>query len=153
MRFLLTFFILHSLYAQMLCESKGNYILDFVKKKHSKTSLNVFNEKLSICSNSPLTGYFRDGTCRTNSQDLGNHSLCVQMSEEFLSFTKKLGNDLTTPSPRYQFPGLKPGDYWCVCASRWLEAKSNGIITKVKWESSHSRALEVVSSQDVGKVD
>ena len=106
MRFLLIFFYTEYTVCPDALRVKGNCILDFVKKKHSKTSLNVFNEKLSICSNRPLTGYFRDGTCRSNSQDLGNHSVCAQMSEEFLNFTKKQGNDLTTPSPRYQFPGL-----------------------------------------------
>jgi uncharacterized protein (DUF2237 family) len=83
---------------------------------------NIFGEPLEICCTSPRTGYFRDGLCRTVSQDTGTHTVCAVMTDEFLKFSASMGNDLITPMPYYQFPGLKAGDKWCLCVSRWIQA-------------------------------
>lgn len=106
--------------------------------------LNVFDEPLEPCSRDPLTGFFRDGCCNTSDQDIGSHTVCVQVTEDFLSFSRFRGNDLTTPVPEFEFPGLKPGDTWCLCAARWLEAYENNMAPKVYLMRTHKRALEVV---------
>ena len=85
-------------------------------------SRNVFDEPLLPCSEDPVTGFFRDGCCNTSDQDLGSHTVCIQITEEFLQYSRFAGNDLSTPMPEFEFPGLKPGDRWCLCAPRWLEA-------------------------------
>lgn len=103
---------------------------------------NVFGEPLVPCCFDPMTGYFRDGSCRTDEQDLGSHTVCVEVTEEFLRFSWEQGNDLVTPRPQMGFPGLKPGDCWCVCALRWLEAQRVGYAPPVKLESTHQRALD-----------
>lgn len=108
-------------------------------------SVNVFGEPLQACSTDPLTGFFRDGACETCSEDHGSHTVCAIMTAEFLAFSKYVGNDLSTPRPEYQFRGLKPGDAWCVCASRWLQAAEEGAAPKVQLASTHQRALEVIS--------
>ncbi|MEL4898283.1 DUF2237 family protein [Crocosphaera sp. Alani8] len=110
---------------------------------------NVLGTDLQLCCNSPMTGYYRDGYCRTGGQDFGVHVVCAQMTEEFLSFTKQQGNDLSTPIAAYNFPGLKPGDRWCLCASRWQEAKDAGVAPPVILEATHIRALEVVSLDEL----
>ena len=110
--------------------------------------LNIFGRPLKNCCLDPITGYYRDGTCRSNLADGGNHSVCTILSQEFLSYTKAQGNDLSTPAPQYGFPGLKAGDKWCLCARRWLEAKKNGIKVEVDLEATHLRALEVTSDFD-----
>lgn len=107
-------------------------------------AINVLGEKLESCSESPLTGFFRDGCCNTCKQDTGSHTVCVQVSEEFLEFSRSRGNDLMTPMPQYQFPGLQPGDRWCLCASRWLEAHEAGCAPRVYMQGTHKRAQEVV---------
>ena len=111
----------------------------------SDKNTNVFGELLEICGENPLTGYYRDGCCKTDSSDYGSHTVCAQVTAEFLEFSKSMGNDLTTPRPEMDFDGLKNGDTWCLCANRWLEAHKNGVAPKVKLRSTNSRALEVVS--------
>jgi uncharacterized protein (DUF2237 family) len=107
-------------------------------------SLNVFDETLEPCSEDPLTGFFRDGCCNTSAQDAGSHTVCVRVTQEFLEFSRFRGNDLSTPVPHFQFPGLKPGDRWCLCAARWLEAERHNVAPRVLLKSTHKRALEVV---------
>ena len=105
-------------------------------------SLNVLGTTLEACCYEPLTGYMRDGFCRTMSQDTGTHVVCAVVSQEFLEYTRKHGNDLTTPVPHWRFPGLKPGDKWCLCISRWLEAEKAGVAPSVLLEATHMKALE-----------
>lgn len=107
--------------------------------------LNVLNTELQPCSVDPLTGWFRDGSCRTDDMDHGTHVVCARMTAAFLAYTKSKGNDLSTPRPAYDFPGLKPGDQWCLCAVRWREAWQAGVAPPVVLESTHARALQFVS--------
>ena len=107
-------------------------------------SLNVLDEKLLPCSREPLTGFFRDGHCNTCEADNGSHTVCAVMTEEFLAFTKYVGNDLSTPKPEFHFMGLKAGDQWCLCASRFLQAYDEGCAPKVNLNSTHKKALEIV---------
>lgn len=107
-------------------------------------SLNVYGEKLIPCSLEPLTGFFRDGCCNTNDQDFGSHTICIEVIESFLEFSRFKGNDLSTPVPEFGFPGLKPGDRWCLCASRWLEAHEQGMAPRVHLTRTHQKALEIV---------
>ncbi len=110
---------------------------------------NVLGGKLEFCCTSPVTGYYRDGKCNTGGGDLGAHVVCAQMSEEFLAFTKSRGNDLSTPAPMYNFPGLKPGDRWCLCAARWKEALDAGVAPPVILSATHAVALEYVSLDEL----
>ncbi len=110
---------------------------------------NVLGEKLEICSTEPLTGFYRDGYCRTGADDLGVHVVAAQMTEEFLAFSKSRGNDLSTPRPEFLFPGLLPGDCWCLCADRWQEALDAGVAPPVKLEATHVSALEFVTMADL----
>ena len=112
--------------------------------KEMDDSVNVFGEELLPCSQDPVTGFFRDGCCNTSSEDRGSHTVCVQVNEAFLLSQAECGNDLITPMPVYRFPGLKPGDRWCLCASRWLESYRHGVAPKVYLESTHKRALEII---------
>ena len=105
---------------------------------------NVLGEPLEPCSLSPRTGFTRSGSCETGPQDLGSHTVCVQVTREFLAFSRARGNDLSTPAPEHGFPGLKPGDRWCLCAARWLEAYRAGKAPKVRLSCTHRRALEIV---------
>lgn len=105
---------------------------------------NVLGGKLEICSTSPMTGFFRDGCCQTGPQDVGTHVVCARVTAEFLAFTKSLGNDLSTPMPMYNFPGLKPGDCWCLCVSRWKEALDTGFAPPINLAATHEAALHVV---------
>lgn len=107
-------------------------------------SLNVFGEALKACSTMPMTGFFRDGSCETCAEDMGSHTVCSVMTAEFLAFSKYVGNDLSTPRPEYSFAGLKPGDSWCVCASRWLQAAEEGTAPPVNLAATHQRALEII---------
>jgi uncharacterized protein (DUF2237 family) len=111
---------------------------------------NVYGEPLVPCSFDPLTGFFRDGCCRTDDEDVGKHTVCVVMNERFLAFSKACGNDLSTPRPEWGFAGLKPGDQWCLCASRWVEAWRAGVAPKVMLESTHQDVLAMVSLDDLG---
>ena len=106
---------------------------------------NVFGEPLQICCTKPMTGYFRDGLCRTISEDTGTHTVCAVMTKDFLEFSSLKGNDLVTPVPYYQFPGLKEGDKWCLCVSRWIEAEKEGKAPKVILEATHEKTLEYTS--------
>ena len=108
------------------------------------SSLNVFGEVLESCSERPLTGFFRDGCCNTSDQDVGSHTVCVQLTAEFLEFSRFRGNDLSTPRPEFGFPGLNAGDRWCLCAQRWKEAHTAGMAPRVYLRSTHERALEIV---------
>ncbi|BAU10153.1 hypothetical protein LEP3755_06330 [Leptolyngbya sp. NIES-3755] len=110
---------------------------------------NVLGEELQSCCRSPMTGYYRDGYCSTGAGDTGIHVVCAQLTEEFLEFTKSRGNDLSTPMPLYDFPGLKPGDRWCLCAARWKEALDAGVAPPVVLASTHAATLEFVSLSDL----
>lgn len=106
--------------------------------------VNVVGGELLPCSNEPLTGFFRDGCCSTGDEDLGSHTVCAVMTADFLAFSKAAGNDLSTPMPQYGFDGLQPGDRWCLCAARWLEAYEAGQAPEVVLGATHARALEIV---------
>ncbi|MBY6005605.1 DUF2237 domain-containing protein [Salipiger bermudensis] len=107
-------------------------------------AINVLGGPLSPCSMAPLTGYFRDGHCNTCAQDTGSHTVCAVMTAEFLAYSAYVGNDLSTPRPEFHFPGLRPGDPWCLCAARFLQAHDEGCAPKVSLEATHMRALEIV---------
>lgn len=107
-------------------------------------ALNVFGEELIICSNRPLTGFYRDGCCNTGDDDLGMHTVCAVMTEEFLEFSSSRGNDLSTAVPQYGFPGLKAGDRWCLCALRWVEAWQEGKAPLIMLEATHEKTLDFV---------
>ena len=106
--------------------------------------VNVLGEPLQPCSTEPLTGFFRDGHCNTCADDRGSHTVCAEMTAEFLAYSKYVGNDLSTPRPEFGFAGLKPGDHWCLCASRFLQAHDEGCAPRVRLEATHARALEIV---------
>lgn len=108
------------------------------------SSLNVLGKPLALCSTSPLTGFFRNGHCDTCAEDQGSHTVCAVMTAEFLALSKYLGNDLSTPRPEFRFPGLKPGDQWCLCAGRFLQAYHEGAAPHVNLAATHMRALEIV---------
>lgn len=112
---------------------------------------NVLGEKLKECSTSPMTGFFRDGCCRTGPNDYGKHVVCAEVTEEFLIFSKSSGNDLSTPVPEFEFPGLKPGDRWCLCVLRWKEALEAGVAPPILLSSTHESALEFVSIDNLKK--
>jgi uncharacterized protein len=105
---------------------------------------NVLGGRLESCGVDPLTGFYRDGACRTGPGDLGSHTICAVVSAEFLEFQRSLGNDLSTPVPEYQFPGLEPGDRWCVTTQAWLRAQAAGVAAFVVLAATHERALDVV---------
>jgi uncharacterized protein (DUF2237 family) len=112
-------------------------------------ALNVLGQALKDCSFDPLTGYFRDGCCKTSSVDTGSHVICARVTQEFLTFSLAQGNDLITPRPAYQFPGLQPGDQWCLCAMRWKEAFDAGVAPPVVLESTNERALHYVTLEQL----
>lgn len=114
-----------------------------------KEARNVLGGMLQVCSVSPLTGFTRDGRCHTGSQDVGSHTICAQMTEAFLEYSQSRGNDLVTPAPEYDFPGLREGDRWCLCATRWLEAAEDGMAPPVVLEATHVRALENITLADL----
>jgi uncharacterized protein (DUF2237 family) len=107
-------------------------------------AINVLGTPLKLCSTDPMTGYFRDGCCNTDDTDRGSHVVCAEMTEEFLIFSKQRGNDLSTPRPEFRFPGLNPGDRWCLCAQRWLDAFEAGVAPPVVLESTHEQALDLI---------
>ncbi|MFK8186294.1 MAG: DUF2237 family protein [Phormidesmis sp.] len=110
---------------------------------------NVLGTALKSCCTSPMTGFYRDGVCQTGPLDRGVHVVCAELTEAFLSYTKAQGNDLSTPRPEYRFPGLKPGDKWCLCASRWKEAMDDGMAPPVVLDSTHEAALNHVSLDEL----
>lgn len=113
------------------------------------TPKNVLGGPLEDCSHKPKTGFFRDGCCRTDENDHGRHVVCTRVTEEFLAFSRSMGNDLSTPRPEYQFVGLKPGDCWCLCALRWREALDAGMAPPVRLTATHEAALRYVSLDDL----
>lgn len=106
--------------------------------------INVLGENLLSCSTDPMTGFFRDGACNTCVQDQGSHTVCAVMTAEFLAYSKYVGNDLSTPHPQFGFAGLKPGDSWCLCAGRFLQAHDEGCAPQVNLAATHQRALDIV---------
>ena len=116
------------------------------------SNLNVFGKPLKICCLKPLTGYFRDRSCKTITEDTGTHTVCAIVSKEFLEFSASKGNDLKTPNLHWQFPGLIPGDKWCLCVSRWLEAEKEGIAPKIVLESTNQKTLDYVSLELLKKI-
>ncbi len=114
-----------------------------------EASLNVLGEELQLCSEEPKTGFFRDGCCNTDERDRGLHTVCVILTDDFLGFSKARGNDLSTPRPEYNFPGLKAGDQWCLCATRWKEAFDHQVAPRVVLQSTHVRTLDVVSIDEL----
>lgn len=113
------------------------------------THHNVLGSELEPCCLDPVTGFYRDGSCRVGPEDLGVHAVCVQVTEAFLAFSRARGNDLTTPLPEAGFPGLKPNDRWCLCAARWQEALEAGCAPRVVLTATHEAALEVVALEDL----
>ncbi|OWU70526.1 DUF2237 family protein [Marinibacterium profundimaris] len=109
-----------------------------------EASINVLGGPLAPCSRDPLTGYFRDAHCNTCTADTGSHTVCAVMTDEFLAYSKYVGNDLSTPRPVFGFPGLKAGDQWCLCAARFLQAHDEGCAPKVSLHATHERALDIV---------
>lgn len=116
---------------------------------HKPKPKNVLGGELADCSKNPLTGFFRDGCCNTGVTDAGVHTVCVELTAEFLEFSRSRGNDLITPRPEFAFPGLKPGDKWCLCAARWREALEAGVAPRVVLEATHEKTLEFVSLDDL----
>jgi hypothetical protein len=121
----------------------------FERENDVSEARNVLGRVLQVCSVAPLTGFMRDGICQTGRQDVGSHTVCAQMTEAFLEFSRQRGNDLVTPVPEFAFPGLKPGDRWCVCAARWLEAAEAGVAPPVILDATHERALAQVALADL----
>jgi len=110
---------------------------------------NVLGQPLARCCSSPPTGFYRDGYCRTGPGDVGLHTVCAQVTAEFLEFSRDQGNDLSTPRPEWDFPGLEPGDHWCVCVSRWADALAAGVACPVRLDATHSSALEFVDLDEL----
>ncbi|TVR83908.1 MAG: DUF2237 domain-containing protein [Chitinophagaceae bacterium] len=110
---------------------------------------NIFGEKLISCCKNPLTGFYRDGYCRTDDSDLGTHAVCAIVTKEFLDYSFNKGNDLITPRPEFDFPGLKAGDKWCLCAIRWKEAFEDGCAPKVILEATSEEALKIIEMKDL----
>jgi uncharacterized protein (DUF2237 family) len=135
----------------VLTQSATTIDLQFFRKEEKPMVIaqNVLGTELQVCSTSPMTGYFRDGCCNTGGGDFGAHVVCAQVTAEFLDFTRSRGNDLSTPNPMFNFPGLKPGDRWCLCAARWQEAMEAGAAPPVVLEATHISALEHVSLADL----
>ena len=117
----------------------------------SEEAKNVLGEPLQPCCKKSKTGWYRNGSCETDESDGGRHVVCAKMTDEFLSFSKAMGNDLSTPRPEYNFPGLKSGDCWCLCAARWQEANEACIAPRVKLESCEESALEIIDLNDLMK--
>ncbi len=105
---------------------------------------NVYGSELSSCSLDPLTGFYRTGCCDTGADDVGEHTICIRATEEFLAFSKEQGNDLSTPNPDFEFPGVKPGDRWCLCLDRWLQALEAGVAPRVVLRATHESVLHKV---------
>jgi uncharacterized protein len=115
----------------------------------SRDDCNVLGGPLEACSVEPRTGFFRDGSCNTGPDDVGLHVVCAQMTAEFLAYSRSRGNDLSTPVPEFGFPGLQPGDRWCLCAGRWREARDDGVAPPVILAATHEETLAVVSLDDL----
>lgn len=116
---------------------------------HKPKPKNVLGGELKVCCTDPMTGFYRDGFCRTGVEDVGRHTVCIVATEEFLAYSKAAGNDLSTPMPQYSFPGLVAGDRWCLVARRWKQALENGMAPQVVLASTHESVLEIVSLDDL----
>ena len=116
---------------------------------HKPKPKNVLGGELKSCCTNPMTGFYRDGFCSTGVDDVGSHTVCVEATDEFLEFSKSRGNDLSTPRPEFNFPGVKDGDKWCLCATRWREALEAGVAPKVILEACHEASLRYVSLEDL----
>jgi len=116
-----------------------------------ETAANVFGEPLQICCTTPMTGFYRDGNCNTGPEDTGTHIVCAIMTNEFLNFSRAQGNDLVSPRPEYNFPGLKEGDCWCLCINRWIEAHLAGLAPPVNLSATHEIALAYISLEVLQK--
>ena len=112
-------------------------------------SINVLGEPLEDCGTDPVTGFFRDGCCNTGPEDVGSHTVCAVVTNEFLAFSRSRGNDLGTPRPEFGFPGLRPGDGWCLCAARWREALEAGCAPRVRLKATHRAALDICDLADL----
>ncbi|MAS09027.1 DUF2237 domain-containing protein [Salinisphaera sp.] len=110
---------------------------------------NVLGEPLAGCCDAPVTGFYRDGFCRTGQADIGRHVVCAVVTDDFLEFSARRGNDLSTPHPEFEFPGLKAGDRWCLCAARWAEAQEAGVAPRVALTATHEAALEIIDLADL----
>lgn len=130
-------------------ENFADFSEKFFPMIEKEPSRNVFGEPLEPCSTAPMTGFYRDGCCETGPDDTGSHTVCAIVTEEFLRFSVSRGNDLVTPRPEFRFPGLKPGDRWCLCAARWEEARRAGVAPPVVLEATHEAALRVVELDDL----
>jgi uncharacterized protein (DUF2237 family) len=128
-----------------------NVFANLLRSTDLLMSTNIYGEKLVPCSNKPLTGYYRDGFCTTDAMDAGVHSVCVVVTKEFLAYSKSIGNDLITPMPEWNFPGLVPGDRWCLCATRWVEAWKAGVAPQVVLEATHEKTLDLVPLNELVK--
>ncbi len=126
---------------QSLCHGKIQSLMSIQK--------NVLGQPLRVCCKKPMTGFYRNGLCETDTEDHGSHTVCAIMTAEFLTFSKSRGNDLSTPAPRHGFPGLKAGDCWCLCAARWQEALDAGMAPQVKLSSCHEACLQFVRLEDL----
>ncbi len=120
-----------------------------IEHEGDNEQLNVFGEPLEICSVRPLTGFYRNGCCETGREDLGRHTVCIEVTAKFLAFSKAQGNDLSTPRPEFGFAGLEPGDRWCLCAARWAEALEAGSPPHVVLTATHEATLEIASLEDI----
>jgi|TARA_B100001063_G_scaffold79759_1_gene74211 uncharacterized protein (DUF2237 family) len=116
-------------------------------KKSSQ--MNIHGRPLELCSQDPLTGFFRNGCCDTDNHDQGLHTVCVILTDEFLKFSLEVGNDLSTPRPEFDFPGLKPGQKWCLCANRWLEAYESGVAPPIITESTNIKTLDIIDFETI----
>lgn len=116
-----------------------------MNKENPITATNVYGQPLVSCCMDPITGFYRNGYCETNQLDFGTHIVCARLTEEFLEFSKLKGNDLMTPRPKLNFTGLKAGDYWCLCVSRWIEAQAAGVAPLIKLEATHSKVLDYMT--------
>ena len=116
-------------------------------KKSSQ--MNIHGRPLELCSQDPLTGFFRNGCCDTDNHDRGIHTVCVILTDEFLKFSLEVGNDLSTPRPEFDFPGLKPGQKWCLCANRWLEAYESGVAPPIITESTNIKTLDIIDFKTI----
>ena len=132
-------------------EKKPECLLENCEQVVESVETSVLGKPLAVCSADPLTGFFRDSYCHTGPDDVGFHVVCAEVNQAFLSYTKSKGNDLSTPSPQYNFPGLKPGDRWCLCAARWKQAKDAGVETKVILEATNSKAISKVDRTELIK--
>lgn len=111
---------------------------------HIADAINVLGEPLETCNNKPLTGFYRDGCCNTSDADFGSHTVCIVVTQTFLEYSRFRGNDLSTPIPEFDFPGLREGDRWCLCAARWLEAYNHNMAPKIYLAATHKRAAEII---------